>query len=503
MAGSDRSSTDREATRVLYVDDDSEFGERVVAALEADDGQFDVTIVAESDAALDRVSSESFDCVVAEYDLTGTNGFDLFERLRTRDAGCPFVVFTGAGSERVAGEALAAGVDGYVSKRDGGVETLARRVESVVEQTGSEAGFAASGRRLSLFVEQLPLGVIERDEDGRVVAVNPAAERIFGYRESELVGERVDVLLPDDGPDDAGAAVEPVSDAHGARHSVDESVRKSGERIVCEWHSQVVTDGEGGVVADVSVVQDVTERRRRIERLGEFASLVSHDLRNPLGVAEGNLDLARAGLSEGADPAAVESRLERVSDAHDRIRRLVDDLLAVTRADSGVDGAEPQSLVEVAEACWTNVDTARAALVTGTDVRLRADRGQLQRLLENLVRNAVEHGVADDTADPGAAPNAPSAGSDTDVSDPSITVTVGALPDDDGFYVADDGVGIAPERRDEVFEAGHSTTEGGTGLGLGLHIVEQVAAAHGWTVDLTESADGGARFECRGVEVVG
>ncbi len=79
-------------------------------------------------------------------------------------------------------------------------------------------------------------------------------------------------------------------------------------------------------------------------------------------------------------------------------------------------------------------------------------------------------------------------------------MTVGALPDDDGFYVADDGVGIAPERRVEVFEAGHPTA--GSGTGLGLRIVEQVATAHDWTVDLTESADGGARFEFRGVEVV-
>ena len=80
----------------------------------------------------------------------------------------------------------------------------------------------------------------------------------------------------------------------------------------------------------------------------------------------------------------------------------------------------------------------------------------------------------------------------------TVTVTVGAL--DDGFYVADDGPGIPPEEREAVFESGYST--GGSGTGLGLSIVEQVAREHGWTVDLEEGADGGARFEFAGVEFV-
>ncbi len=71
----------------------------------------------------------------------------------------------------------------------------------------------------------------------------------------------------------------------------------------------------------------------------------------------------------------------------------------------------------------------------------------------------------------------------------------GGETDVDGFYVADDGPGISPEDRDQVFESGYTTADHGTGFGL--TIVEQIADAHDWTIDVTESADGGARFEFR------
>lgn len=113
-------------------------------------------------------------------------------------------------------------------------------------------------------------------------------------------------------------------------------------------------------------------------------------------------------------------------------------------------------------------DSVEVAVETKGDVL--ADPGRLKRLLQNLFRNAAEHG--------------------------GDRVVVGDLSD--GFYVADNGPGIPENRRDEVFESGHTTSESGTGFGLA--IVERIAEAHGWEVTLTAGADGGARFEFTGVE---
>jgi signal transduction histidine kinase len=191
----------------------------------------------------------------------------------------------------------------------------------------------------------------------------------------------------------------------------------------------------------MAVSQDVTEQKRRIdrlnrqkERLEEFASLVSHDLRNPLNVAEGRLELARVDGDE--------SHLDAVSEAHARMRTMIEDLLTLARAETEVDTETPQSLAAVATAAWRSVETGAATLETPADATVLADRSRLQRLFENLIRNAVEHGAAD------------------------ATVTVGLLDDGRGFFVADDGPGVPPDRRDAVFETGYSTGAEGTGFGL-------------------------------------
>jgi PAS domain S-box-containing protein len=216
---------------------------------------------------------------------------------------------------------------------------------------------------------------------------------------------------------------------------------------------------------------DVARERDRLE---EFAGLVSHDLRNPLNVAVGNLDLARTRLES---EQGVPSEIEAVDRSLDRMGALIEDMLTLARQGTAIDETEAVSLSALAEECWASVDTADAELVAGADVTLRADRSRLRQALENLFSNAVTHGGAD------------------------VRIEVGALDadaDGAGFYVADDGPGIPESMRAEAFDAGVSTDEAGTGFGL--KIVAEVANAHGWSVEYADAADGGARFEFRGVE---
>jgi PAS domain S-box-containing protein len=221
-------------------------------------------------------------------------------------------------------------------------------------------------------------------------------------------------------------------------------------------------------------IQSRADLRARNERLAEFASIVSHDLRNPLNVAEGRLTLAREECES--------THLESAAAAHERMRALIDDLLALAREGRNAAAVEAVDLARVAEQEWAHVETGDATLVVDTDRVVRADRSQLRRLLANLVRNAVEHGSTAGRGSPSA---------------DAVRVQVGDLAG--GFYVEDDGPGIPVDRREAVFEPGHTTSDSGTGFGLA--IVDRIADAHGWTVAVADGPEGGARFEFTGVDV--
>jgi signal transduction histidine kinase len=207
------------------------------------------------------------------------------------------------------------------------------------------------------------------------------------------------------------------------------------------------------------------ERRRRAERLERFASFVSHDLRGPISVLHGRLDMAE----ETGDPAQFDACREAV----DRMDTMIDDLLALARAGDAAEDREPVPLADAVRRAWETVG-GEGRLAVETDRTLSADPGPLDQLLTNLLRNAVQHGAPDGGP---------------------VAVEVGDTPD--GFYVADDGPGVPRDERASVFERGYTTETGGTGFGLA--IVEAVADAHGWTVRVEESATGGARVEVRGV----
>jgi PAS domain S-box-containing protein len=328
-------------------------------------------------------------------------------------------------------------------------------------------------------VGNMDSGMVVADTDGRIIDANGRAAAILDTDVDELIGSALDAVsvTPTETLEEAvGGSEEVTADTNDAR-----TIQVPGEGTRhYDINVSAMSTPSNEHVGTVTTFSDVTERverrqrlqeqkrsvERQNERLEEFTGVVSHDLRNPLNVAQGRVELARKDRdSEQLDDAA---------DALSRMGTLIDDLLILAREGDQVTKPEAVDLADTIERCWLTVGTAEATLVTESERTIRADQSRLRQLLENLIRNAVEHGGSD------------------------RTIRIGDL--EDGFYVADDGSGIPEAEREQAFDTGYSTTDGGTGLGL--NIVQEIARAHGWNVTVTDSREGGARFEITGVEFV-
>ncbi len=346
------------------------------------------------------------------------------------------------------------------------------------DEDGELLGIAAVGRdtsdreerereleRYETVIQAVSDPVYALDDDGVLMFVNDATEAMTGYDAEELVGSHIRTIIAEEGAETGRHHIqEMLADPDGDARAFEVSVHtRDGEEVPSEFHIALLPTDDGQFRGTAGIIRDIESRKKREERLERFASVVSHDLRGPLNVILGQVELA----SEHTEL----DELDAIAEAADRMNGLIDDLLTLARQGQTVGEVEEVSLSSVAERAWHAIDTADATLESWVTLTLSADSERLRELLENLYRNAIEHGSRD------------------------VTVTVGRLDDGDGFYVADDGPGIPAAKRTEVFEHGYTTDEQGTGFGLS--IVKRVAEAHGWTVSLTESADGGARFDLR------
>jgi signal transduction histidine kinase len=293
------------------------------------------------------------------------------------------------------------------------------------------------------------------------------------------------------------ALLEQIRSAESGIVSVDDENRYYHVRTTA------VSDESGTRVGDLAVLQDVTAQQRKHnrleqqnEQLDKFASLISHDLRNPLDVALGHT----TALEELVDDPQTDDHFAELNAALSRMRQIIQNVLTLARRGEYIDDTASVALADIARTAWAHVDTSGGSLSVETDATVLADEKRLVQVFENLFRNALEHGQksAQKPIDNAADRSRDAADRHQPESETStLSVTVGDL-DDGGFYVADDGVGIPAAEWETVFEAGCTGDGGNTGLGLA--IVRKIADAHGWEVTVTSGDGGGARFEFHGVD---
>jgi PAS domain S-box-containing protein len=316
-------------------------------------------------------------------------------------------------------------------------------------------------------LEDMDDGFLVVDRAGQIIDANQQAREIFGG--AEVIEQSIEAVYP---------AYERRA-TQGGPWSREYRRDIGGDQRVFDVQVSPVSGVRGGVDAHVIRFSDITERKEREreleatkrelersnEKLDQFAGMVSHDLQNPLTVIKGRAKLLRS--------TAPDEHVEPIERNAERMETMIEDLLTLSRAGVRVDDPEPVPLAPVVTDSWTAVSTGDSVLDIDIPdgVELKADGDRLRHVFENLFGNAIEH------------------------NDSPVTVRVGMLSDESelGFFVADDGAGIPVSERQEVFEQGYTTSTDGTGFGL--PIVKDLVEAHGWTISVGESQQGGARFE--------
>lgn len=333
-------------------------------------------------------------------------------------------------------------------------------------------------RRYQALIEHSSDLIMIVDEDGTITYGSPSIETVTGVPPAAIEGENAfELIHPDDREAFEALYGSLVGDPGGKVRKEYRSWDASGEIIYFEASIWNLLDNPyvEGIVVNAREITDRKARERELEtkneelerandRLEQFAGVVSHDLRNPINVARGHLDLARE------DPDV--EHFDTIDESLSHMEAIIEDVLTLARQGETIGEPEPVALEAVTRDAWNHVETDGADLEV-SEGTVKADRDRLVQVLENLFRNACEH--AGDS--------------------PQVEVGLS----EDTLYVEDDGPGIDDKRKDAVFEHGHTTNRGGTGLGLS--IVDGIAEAHGWDVHVTDGSDGGARFEFSGIEL--
>lgn len=450
------------------------------------------------------------DCIVCDYDMPQLNGLEVLDNIRTSNPRIPFILYTGKGDEEIASKSITMGVTDYIQKDSGEnhYSLLANRVKNAIQMYRSETAQRRSVEKDTLREIKGIFNQEENLEEKQNALLRLGTEYLempagFVSHISDTHLTLLDTIGLDNVSDDIKQC--PLEETY-CKNTIERSkplmvsnAKDSSEiddEAYQQWNidsyigSKIIVDGEvygticfidsgnehsfdeahevfidllaqwlGYEISNERVQNRLSSQRDNLE---EFTALVRHDLKNPLTVAMGHIDMLREDIGEN-------THLNKIEKSTNRIDELLDDFsfLSKTVGELDSDDLEPIDVYNTARQVWADsVPEGEGELIVADtqERQLICNNGLFRQIIQNLFRNAVEHNEGNIEV--------------------KITRTA------EGVIIEDNGTGI-PEDAGDVFEKGITTSENNTGYGL--YITKKIIEVHGWSVSL-ESDDSGAKF---------
>ena len=339
--------------------------------------------------------------------------------------------------------------------------------------------------KFQLAVESCPSGMVLVDRFGDIVLVNSEIERLFGYRRDELLGQKIEILIPENWRQQHtlyrdGFAHQARTRLMGARRDLF-GRHKDGTEIPVEVGLNPIQTREGPLI--LSAIIDISERKRAERLKDEFVSTVSHELRTPLTSIAASLGLL-AGPWHAAMPDTAKRLVTLANSNSARLVRLVNDILDFEKIESGKSVFDLKR-VKLRGVVEQTIEASKAlADSCGVTVRLQqsdnfevyADADRLTQVITNLLSNAIKFSPRET----------------------EVAIAVERRGDHIRTTVRDHGSGVPEAFKPHLFEkfaqadASDAREKGGTGLGL--NIVKQIVQRLCGDVGYAAAPDGGAAF---------
>jgi two-component system phosphate regulon sensor histidine kinase PhoR len=479
------------AGRTLVVDDELGMREGCRRILEAEGHR--VTTAESGQEALELFSGGEFDLALIDLKMPGMSGVELLVRLREIDPQCMYVIVTAYATLETAVQATKSGAYDYVAKPFTPEELMLvvnkalalhwLRLEAAQARAEAERSLllvATEQSRTRTIIQSMADGVMVTNRERKLVLCNPALLRLLGIKGGlPELGEAPSLsLFPSD-------LLELMEEAYAKGGMTMVARELGGGPPNLAANVAIIRDEEGASLGLVTVVRDITEVKSIQQRMSDFASMVAHELRSPLGAIAQYLDVILTGVTAG-QPEKERQILSRCRERTGALSQLVRDLLDLSRMQhlGKVERTmAPLMLGEVIEEVVAFASQSAAARKVELTVEfpaelpaVEADRDEMLRLFANLVDNAVKYNreggavrVAGRTTDGYVA---------VEVNDTGVGISQGAV-----------------ERLGEAFyRVKTAATVQITGTGLGLSICKQILEAHNGHLEIESEEGEGSTF---------
>jgi len=463
---------------ILYVENNINIRKKVISNLEKENDKFEIDGVSNPNNGMHNLTTKTYDCILSGYNFPNTNGLEFLKDVK-KQTNIPFILFTKENDDEIIYDIIRENVDDYVEKDLNKIQykILSKRISTYVSNHRTKNKLIKrtdeleeERKLINQSLDSMNDIFFVIDKKGNINKVNSSGLKciisISNYSEQDIGEINIRDIFPQSQIEQINKSLNSVNKGNHVRFNI-EAQTNQNEPLELEIKISPLYNEKNKIIGIVGMARDVTEEneyKRKLKdknkKLDKFAKIISHDIRNPTSIAKGNLNLH---INNNGSTDELETTLKSIN----RIENILEDVLYITKLNTEKLEKENITLQSVVNKCWNNLEVGNSKLKINTDKIIPQNKKLSSRLFENLFKNSIEHGGD------------------------NVIITIGEI--NNGFYVEDNGEGIPKDKRDKIFNQNYSTSE--TGEGLGLSIVEHVCDVHGWTITITESKTGGARFE--------